>query len=116
MAYARRAGTAKGGSGTAKGGSGTAAAARVQAQLDAARDRALDRIGRRAVAHARANCPVKTGALRASIAYEVKDGVLRVGSKLPYAAKVEREQPFLRPAMANHTEEYRRIARAAFRG
>ena len=90
-------------------------AARVTAQLSAARDRALEGIGRRAVAHARARCPVKTGALRASIGYEVKDGVLRVGSPLPYAAKVERKQPFLRPAMTNHREEYRRIARAAFR-
>ena len=109
MAYARRAGIAK-------GGSGTAAAARVQAQLDAARDRALCRIGRRAVGYAKARCPVKTGALRASIAYRVKDGTLRVGSPLPYAAKVEREQPFLRPAMANHAEEYRRIIRNALRG
>ena len=107
--------TVRNASGTAKGGSGTAAAARLLAQLEAARDRALHRIGGRAVAYARANCPVKTGALRASIAYEVKDGVLRVGSPLRYAAKVEREKPFLRPALQNHREEYRRIARAAFR-
>ena len=105
-------GTARGGSGTAKGGSGTAAAAR----LAAARDRALEQIGRRAVGYAKARCPVKTGALRASIAYRVKDGTLRVGSPLPYAAKAEREKPFLRPAMQEHRAEYRRIIRNALRG
>ena len=95
---------------------GRAEAARLNAELAKAKKRILHRIGQRAVVYARAACPVESGKLRRSIGYRVTGDTLHVGASAPYAEHVEngtknvRARPFLRPALLNHTREYRQIA------
>lgn len=75
------------------------------------------------VGHAQGYCPVRTGALRDSIDYEIVDDrnvAIRAGSdEAYYAAYVEFgtsrnvAQPFLRPAKENHKDEMKQIMDAA---
>lgn len=95
--------------------------ARVTAEVDPALDglraasaRALGEIGARALSEAKARCPVDTGALRRSLTWRVAGRALEVGSPLPYAARVEREQPFLGPALAK--DALRRAVEREMRG
>lgn len=89
----------------------------LRERLEAAQTRALEEIGRRAVGYARARCPVETGRLRKSIACRVEGASMRLTSDAPYAPCVEngtkgrKAQPFLRPALTEHTREYAQILR-----
>ena len=100
---------------------GSAEAARLNAELAKAKKRILHQIGQRAVVYARAACPIESGKLRRSIAYQVTGDTVRVGASAPYAEHVEngtknmRARPFLRPALQNHTAEYKRIAERELR-
>lgn len=97
---------------------------------DAAEDairRALEKVGLTAEAYAKLKCPVDTGRLRNSITHVVVDSVgagiiVYIGTNVEYAAYVElgtsntKAQPYLRPAVSNHTSEYRSIVEAELRG
>ena len=69
--------------------------------LDAAKGRALEQIGKRAVQHARQKCPdgkENGGTLASSITYRVEDDELSVGSNVEYAPYVELGTgPFFEP-------------------
>lgn len=78
--------------------------------------RALEVIGGTAEGYAKQLCPVDTGNLRNSIAHEMRsENTVAVGSNVHYAPFVElgtrkmRAQPYLRPAVENHREEYEKI-------
>ena len=85
---------------------------------DAAVRAALEAIGLSAERYAKAKCPVDTGRLRGSITHEVDKGeaAVYIGTNVEYGKYVERgtsrsrKQPFLQPAAANHSDEYKRIA------
>ena len=76
---------------------------------------ALREIGRVAVEHATDKVPVRTGNLKSSIAYDSDDERVIIGSDVYYASYVElgtskmAAQPYLRPAVQDHAEEYRGI-------
>lgn len=93
--------------------------------LDAMNDRIaviLEKIGLVAEGYAKRLCPVDTGNLRNSITHAVKGKTVYIGTNVEYAPYVElgtssnRPQPYLRPAVLNHTDEYRRIARDTLKG
>ena len=89
----------------------------VNKDIQSAITEALETIGKRVVAYAKADCPVDTGKLRDSIQYVVddSDNSLSVGTNVEYAPYVEmgtsrqKAQPFLRPAVTEHTDEYKKI-------
>lgn len=91
----------------------------TQAVLSAKRaaiQRALKSIGMQAEGYAKALCPVDTSNLRNSIAND-DDGesTVVIGTNVEYAPYVEygtskmAERPYLRPAVENHIEEYKRM-------
>ena len=65
---------------------------------------------------------VRTGRLRNSISHAMDDDSAYVGTNVEYAAYVElgtskmAPRPFIRPAAANHADEYKQIVKAALRG
>ncbi len=73
-------------------------------------DGGLHEMGANIVTTAKRLAPVRTGALRNSIGYQVKDGKLYVYADTPYAGFVElgtykmKAQPYLRPAMDSALE------------
>lgn len=75
----------------------------------------LEQWGMIAEAYAVDYCPVDTGRLRGSITYDTDDTTMYVGTNVEYAPYVELgtvnmdAQPFLRPALENHMDEYREI-------
>lgn len=90
----------------------------VLEELDGAVERALEAIGMQVENYAKMLCPVDTGNLRNSITheYEPSEQAEYVGSAVEYAAYVEmgtsrsKAQPYLRPAVMDHTSEYEQIA------
>lgn len=85
-------------------------------KIDRATTDALAEICQKAVGYARSTVPVRTGALRDSIGYELEtDGNPKIGNvyaTMPYAAVVElgsptmRARPYLKPAGTEHMGEY----------
>lgn len=78
--------------------------------------RALEVIGGTAEGYAKQLCPVDTGNLRNSITHQMRgENTVAVGTNVHYAPFVElgtrkmRAQPYLRPAVENHREEYEKI-------
>ena len=79
---------------------------------------ALTLIGLTAERYAKYLCPVKTSRLRDSIDHEVatNEEAVYVGTNVEYAPYVEvgtsrqKSQPYLRPAVADHLDEYSSIA------
>lgn len=69
-------------------------------------------------------CPVDTGRLRASISHAVvpEEKAAYIGTNVEYAPYVEfgtvktRAQPFLRPAVADHVDQYNDIIKKALKG
>lgn len=108
-------------------------------KIEAAKQRALKRIGMQAESFAKKLCPVDTGGLRNSINHKVHKDDAYIGTNKEYGAYVElgtgkfypggrqtpwvyqddeghwhmtrgqRAKPFLKPAAADHTETYRNI-------
>jgi HK97 gp10 family phage protein len=70
--------------------------------------------------HAVGAAPVDTGRLRASITHEVAGHTATIGTSVEYAPYVElgtskmAAQPYLKPALADHTGEYQAMFRSAF--
>lgn len=73
---------------------------------------AMEEIGQRAEGYAKQIVPVDTGALRDSIGHEATDDSVTIYADRPYAAFVclgtskQKPQPYLRPAVLDHTQEY----------
>ena len=92
--------------------------------IDSAIGVALEEIGLLAENYAAEKCPVDTGNLRGSIAYEVDtaDNAVYIGTDVEYAPHVElgtsrqKAQPFLRPAASEHGERYRQVLEKALGG
>jgi HK97 gp10 family phage protein len=77
---------------------------------------ALGTIGLVAEGYAKRLCPVDTGRLRGSITHTQMDEDTEViGTNVEYAPYVElgttrtRAQPYLRPAISDHVDQYARI-------
>lgn len=93
---------------------------KFDSQMEKNLDVALKDIGKFIQKEAAENAPVKTGALRSSIDYQVSGDELQVGSDLDYAAKIElgdskvNAQPFLEPAAINNRDRLKKIAEKAF--
>ena len=77
--------------------------------------RALEKIGLVAEGYAKRLCPVDTGRLRNSITHADDGEAEYIGTNVEYAPYVElgtsrtRAQPYLKPAVVNHSDEYKRI-------
>ena len=96
----------------------------VLSATDEAIERALEAIGLQAEGYAKLLCPVDTGRLRNSITHEVaaNEKAVYIGTNVEYGPYVEmgtartRPQPFIRPAVENHLDEYKQISEANLRG
>ena len=86
--------------------------------LDAKMNIALEKCGLVAEGYAKRLCPVDTGRLRNSITHTTRSEpgpVAYVGTNVEYAPYVElgtkrtKAQPYLKPAIANHVDEYKQI-------
>lgn len=82
---------------------------------------ALTAIGATAESHAKDYCPVDTGRLRNSISNTHDADSAYIGSNVEYAAYVElgtsrrKAKPYLKPAVTQHTAEYKALAEEAFK-
>ena len=89
----------------------------VSDNIKAALLRAMETCGLVAEGYAKKLAPVDTGNLRNSITHEVDDGepAAYIGTNVEYAPYVcfgtihMKAQPFLKPAVADHANEYRKI-------
>ena len=78
-------------------------------------ERALVQIGLMMERYAQSICPVDTGRLRNSITNDHDDTSVIVGTNVEYAPYVEygtsrqRAQPYLKPSVQDHLEEYKSI-------
>nr|DAI29703.1 MAG TPA: putative tail component [Caudoviricetes sp.] len=92
--------------------------------LNAAVLKALEECGLLGEGYAKKLCPVDTGRLRNSIAHTVREDeqAAYIGTNVEYAPHVElgtvrqRAQPYLKPAVADHAAQYKRIINKAMRG
>ena len=89
----------------------------VSEYIKAALLRGLETCGLVAEGYAKKLSPVDTGNLRNSITHDVDDGepAAYIGTNVEYAPYVclgtihMKAQPFLKPAVADHANEYRKI-------
>ena len=89
----------------------------VSEDIKAALLRGLENCGLVAEGYAKKLAPVDTGNLRNSITHDVDDGepAAYIGTNVEYAPYVclgtihMKAQPFLKPAVADHANEYRKI-------
>lgn len=89
----------------------------ILSEFEQAATRALTRIGSQAEGYAKDLCPVDTGNLRNSItnAPDLEEKAVYIGTNVEYAADVElgtskqKAQPYLKPAVADHTQTYKNI-------
>lgn len=83
--------------------------------LQSQKAKILEEWGLTAEAYASDYCPVDTGRLRASISHDTDEDTMYLGTNVEYAPYVELgtsrmdAQPFLRPAIENHMDEYKDI-------
>ena len=91
--------------------------AEVSAEIKAALLRGLEKCGLTAEGYAKKLCPVDTGNLRNSITHTVdeEEPAAYIGTNVEYAPYQElgtihmASNPFLKPAVADHANEYRKI-------
>ena len=89
----------------------------ISEDIKAALLRAMETCGLVAEGYAKKLAPVDTGNLRNSITHDVDDGepAAYIGTNVEYAPYVclgtihMKAQPFLKPAVADHANEYRKI-------
>ena len=90
----------------------------VKSAMTSALARALEKIGLVAEGYAKRLCPVDTGRLRNSITHADDGEAEYIGTNVEYAPYVElgtsrtRAQPYLKPAVVNHSDEYKKIVEA----
>nr|DAG44406.1 MAG TPA: putative tail component [Caudoviricetes sp.] len=85
--------------------------------IDQALAKALEEVGLVAEGYAKKACPVDTGRLWNSITHQVRpsEKSVYIGTNVKYAPYVElgtsrmKQQPFLRPAAADHENTYKKI-------
>lgn len=85
---------------------------------------ALEKCGLLAEGYSKKLCPVDTGRLRNSIAHAVAENeqAAYIGTNVTYAPNVElgtvrqKAQPYLRPAVARHADEYKNIIKNTMKG
>lgn len=88
---------------------------KVKKELEVKIKKALEQIGQTGESYAKLLCPVDTGHLRNSIAHQVQDKTVYVGTPVEYGVYVElgargrTPQPFIKPAIKGHLGEYRLI-------
>lgn len=76
---------------------------------------ALVKVGLTAERYAKLACPVDTGRLRGSISHTHDKNTSYVGTNVEYGPYVEmgtintKAQPYLKPAIADHIQEYKNI-------
>ena len=91
---------------------------------DAGTQKALEMIGLQCEKYAKLQCPVDTGRLRNSLTHEtrVQEESTYIGTAVEYAPYVEmgtsrmRAQPYLKPAVNDHRDEYKQIAESCLKG
>lgn len=89
----------------------------IQAAMDKAIAKALVMIGQQAEDNAKAICPTRTGRLKNSItnAIDTEANAVYIGTNVEYGPYVElgtsrrHPHPYLKPAAADHADEYRAI-------
>lgn len=93
--------------------------------LDVVAYTALEKCGLVAEGYAKRLCPVDTGRLRNSITHTTvseNETVAYIGTNVEYAPYVElgtrytRAQPFIKPSVADHVNEYKRIIENELKG
>lgn len=83
---------------------------------------ALEECGLAAEGYAKRLCPVDTGRLRNSITHTTDENTAYIGTNVEYAPFVElgtsrqRAQPYLKPAVTDHTREYQKIVERRLKG
>lgn len=97
--------------------------AMVIAAKNAAIKRALEMIGLQAEGYAKSLAPVDTGRLRNSINHtQISDDTEQISAPVEYAVYQEfgtmkmAAHPFMKPAVMDHTAEYKAIAESCMRG
>lgn len=76
---------------------------------------ALEKVGLMAERNAKIACPVDTGRLRSSISHTHDKNTAYIGTNVEYGPYVEmgtvntKAQPYLKPAIADHIQEYKSI-------
>ena len=98
--------------------------AEVSAEIKAALLRGLETCGLVAEGYAKKLAPVDTENLRNSITHTVDDGepAAYIGTNVEYASYVclgtihMKAQPFLKPAVADHANKYRKIIEDELKG
>lgn len=85
--------------------------------------RALEAVGLQAEGYAKLLCPVDTGNLRNSITHQQEgNDTEAIGTAVLYGKYVEmgtqrtKAQPFIKPAAADHTSEYKAIIEQYLKG
>lgn len=84
--------------------------------------RALTKIGLVAEGYAKRRCPVRTGRLKNSITFFTDDDTVTIGTNVEYAQCVEegtsrqKAQPYLRPAVEDHLDQYQAIVEDELKG
>ena len=89
----------------------------VEAAMDKAIAKALVMIGQQAEGNAKSICPTRTGRLKNSItnAIDAEANAVYIGTNVEYGPYVElgtsrrKPHPYLKPAAADHADEYRAI-------
>ena len=89
----------------------------ISAAIKAALLRGLEKCGLVAEGYAKKLCPVDTGNLRNSITHVVNESeqAAYIGTDVEYASYVEmgtikqKAKPYLKPAVADHAQTYRKI-------
>lgn len=95
-------------------------AAQVEAAIDSAIAKALTMIGQQAEGTAKMMCPVDTGRLKNSITNQIdmQANAVYIGTSVEYGPHVELgtsrmdPHPYLKPAAADHADEYRAILKS----
>lgn len=92
-------------------------AQQVEDAMNQAIAKALTMIGLKAEGNAKNSCPVDTGRLRNSItnAIDTEENAVYIGTNVEYGPYIElgtsrrHPHPYLKPAAADHADEYRAI-------
>lgn len=85
--------------------------------LEGGIDKALKEMGLVGERHAKKYCPVDTGRLRNSITHDKSERAAYIGTNVEYGPYVElgtskmKAQPYLKPAVENHQDEYKAIVK-----
>ena len=90
--------------------------------FSSALNRAMEAVGVTAEGYAKEEAPVDTGELRNSISHATMDNhAVAIGTNVEYGIYQEMgtykmaPHPFIKPAVADHTEEYKSIVEAAMK-